>query len=345
VKSIGDFALNIIPNIDTIKLYSGISALDSLGNIASKIFDTFKKAYNVVDDSAESLRNLAYVGKELNMPAEQIKVMERTMVKFGLSSEQAANALKSIAKFKGGAPFGEFDTGLIMKAGLLPTDFGKDWKKNLELLSKKYSSTDNINVRSAIESLVPGLGRMLTDPKQLRSYIAEAQKMTDLSGVDWKGIEKYGTSKADMSIAMDNLAIAFTNAALPGLTVAIVGLTELLNSENLKNFINFTGNAVSTSSQRLSRPYEDLTIKERLWGGMMSKFPAIGLGIEALKWNFDMSSRADKVSKEAAQAVQVNLEVHNNSDGSNIDTKIKQQQVNKNREMQQANLKRGAAGK
>jgi hypothetical protein len=92
VKSIGDFALNIIPNIDTIKLYSGISALDSLSNIASKVWDVFKGAYGVVDNTADSLRSLAYVGKELNLPVEQIKVMENTMKLFGLNSEQAAGA-------------------------------------------------------------------------------------------------------------------------------------------------------------------------------------------------------------------------------------------------------------
>jgi hypothetical protein len=226
-----------------------------------------------------------------------------------------------------------------MKAQLMPTDFGKDWKKNIELLSKKYTSTDNINVRSAIEQLVPGLAPMLTDQKKLIQYISEAQKMTNLSGIDFKAVEQYGKEKGALSIAMDNLAIAMTGAALPGLAKAIEALTAIFNSPLIKNVMTGIGENLSQTSDVLTgggKSLGEMSFEERLSG----KFPALGIGLKALKASYQPQENIQQAAavvrtEQAKQPVQVHLEVHNKSDGSNIDTQIKQKQIDNNKKMTQ----------
>lgn len=325
MESIGDFALDIIPKIDTIKLYSGISALDSLGRIADRIFAVFKGAYGVVDDTADKLRDLAFVGKELNVPVQQIKVMENTMKKFGLNAEQAATALKSMAKFRGGAPFGEFDTGLIMKAGILPTDFVKDWEKNLLMLSKKYSETENINVRSAIAGLVPGGERLLTDPEMLKQYIGEARKQTRLSGVDFGDVEGYGKAKGDMSIALDNLSIAMTQAALPGLTSAVQGLTEVLNDPKVRAFFGGIGSVLGTTGEKAS----DVLVEGKpiLQSRMIQDFRSQIIDYFSPK---QIKERGQSSSEGAASYVNQKFNVYVKTDGTHADVKIQQADKVKN---------------
>lgn len=325
MESIGDFALNIIPNLDTIKLFSGITALDSLTNIANKIFNVFKGAYGVVDDTADKLRDLAYVGKELNMPVEQIKILENTMKKFGLNSEQAANALRSISKFKGGAPFGEFDTNLILKAGLLPTDFGKDPFKNIELLAEKYAGTTNVNVREAIASLVPGMERMLTSPAVLRQYLSEARKQTDLSGIDFGEVEKYGKGKGDFAIALDNLAMAMSNAALPGLTSAIKGLTEILGDPSVKTFFSGVGKVLSVTGQKVGdvvvegKPILQSTIIQDFRSQIIDYFSSN-----------QIRDRGKEASQNAANYINNKFNVYVKTDGTHADVKIEQDNMRRN---------------
>ena len=326
MESIGDFALDIIPRIDRVNLYTGITALESLTKISERVFSTFKGAYGVIDDTADKLRDLMYIGKQLNIPAEQIKVMENTMKKFGLNSTQAATALKSIAKFRGGAPFGEFDTGLIMKAGLLPTDFGQDWKKNIELLSQKYNSTDNVNVRSAIAELVPGLERMLTDPSRLRQYISEAQKQTRMSGVNFGDVEKYGKLKGDMSIALDNLAIAMNNAALPGLTEALKGLTGFLSTPQVQNFFMGIGQATGKAAKFLTeKGYfsdldESLMLERKKMNLGTDKYESWGI----VKRIMDIRTQDKNTSSENMGYPTSNFNVFVKTDGTHADVKIQQ---------------------
>jgi hypothetical protein len=335
MESIGDFALNIIPNLNTLKLYSGITALDSLTNIADKIFRVFKGAYGVIDDTADKLRDLSYVGQQLNMPIEQVKTLEYTMRKFGLNSKQAAEALKSIQKFRGGAPFGEFDTNLILKAGLLPTDFGKDTLKNLDLLASKYNATDNINVRAAIAALVPGLERLLTNPALLRRYYLESQRQADLAlqGLDKEQIEKYGKSKGDLSIALDGLAIAMTNAALPGLTDAITGLTQVMNEPEIRSFFTGTGKILNlagrTAGENIAEPPMQLIpniLKQHVFG--MKKEDS--LLIEFFKRNFNVKGNALSAKESAQQYLNAKFNVHVTTDGTAADVKIEEERNKRN---------------
>jgi hypothetical protein len=322
MKSIGDFAINIIPDIDTIKLYSGITALHSLGQIADSIFDKFKSAYNVVDDTAESLRDLAYAGKELDIPVQQIKIMENTMKLFGLNSEQAVEALKSMSKFTSGAIFGEIPEDLILKAGLVPSMFGKDWQENMKLLSRVYQANTNRTSRESLNQIFgSGVERMLTDPQRLRDYIEQATQLTaKISPSDLAAAEKYQADQAKLAISMDNLAIAMNRAAMPGLTKAIESFTTVMKDPKVKKFFEGAGSVLSyagtTIGENITEPPLELipNMLKRAFG--LSKDQS--LLIEFLKFNFDLKANA----VNAKQFAQEYFHITNISDGTSIDTKI-----------------------
>jgi hypothetical protein len=338
LKSIGDFAINIIPSIDTIKLFSGITALNSIAELADKIYGVFKRAYNVVGDTSENLRDLAYAGKELNIPVQQLKIMENTMKLFGLNADQAVDALKSMEKFRSGAVFGEIPEDLILKAGITPMMFGKDWQENMMLLSRVYAANTNRSARESLNQIFgSGVERMLTDPARLKSYLQQATDITaKITPKDLEMAEKYQLQQAKLSIAMDNLALALTGAALPGLTNAVISLTDLMKSEGFQNFISSIGGFVSHSAniagQVLNPP--ELSTKAKLYSGM----PLLGFALEQFFKNLNLKENATTAKTETTEYLQnkfpLNINITNKSDGSYIDTVIE----NKNRATQMDNI-------
>jgi len=230
MKSIGDFAINIIPNIDTIKLQTGITALDSMTNIGSKVWDAFKRVYDMVDNTADRLTDLNYAARSLHMPIEQIDHIQRTMKLFNLDSNQAVEALKSIAKFRTGAKYGEFDEKLIMKAGLLPSSFGNDPIANLVMLNKLYQSDpNNYNRRAAISALVPGWEPMLSaKPEYLEKMVQKSMQYGLVHDRDLKGVAEYEVKKGMLSILTEQLKIEVLKISIDRLSSGIENFTSLL---------------------------------------------------------------------------------------------------------------------
>lgn len=340
MKSIGDFALNIIPNIDTIKLNTGITALDSLSNIAGKVWDVFKGAYGVIDNTAEKLRDINYVAKELKLPVDQVLLMSRAMTMYGENADQAFGIMKAMGKFKAGARYGEYDTGLIMKAGLTPESFGNDPVKNIEMMIKKYQGAD-INARSAIVGLLgPGSERMLAGGlPQFQKTITDLMKtMPDKAA--WEASEKYKQETAKMSIALDNLAIALTGAGLPGLTKAIIRISEILESSKVKKIINKTGTAMSLTGEAFSELSEgNIKGGVKLGNAFISNIPRFAAAKALMDFGYDIILKGftSGSAKEAAENAKIYLNINNHSDGSHIETTVKQVNADTSKRVIQTN--------
>jgi hypothetical protein len=336
-SSIGDFALNIIPKIDMMQLNTGITALDSLSNLASKIAKGFKGAFDVVDDTAESLRNLAYAGKELSMPVAQIKLLENTMKLFGLNAQQAVGTLKTMKQFQSGAIFGQIPTDLIMKSGLTPMMFGNDWVKNMEMLSRVYASNTNASARQSLNQIFgAGIERMLTDPAKLKQYINEARAtLPTITDKNLQQAELYTKGKGDLSIAMDNLALALTSDALPGLTEAITGLTTFLNSPMAKEMFHITGKVLGGAGKIVGQAATDLskgtesTLLNSLKQGSNPSMDYTDIG------NAFYQKKEDKQQP----TVNVNVEFDVKSDGTSVDIKHKEQSKQVQKRVQQTGIR------
>jgi hypothetical protein len=217
MKSIGDFAINITPNVNTVALNTGITALDSLSNLAGKVYDGLKKAYNVVDETADSMFGLVDAARQLDQPIDKVDTFRKALRLMSIDASAAYGALKTIGQIRGGVSFGKVIDDAIIQAGIIGTAIPKDPEAAFKYIQRKYQSTKNLEVRKTLSGLFPGVERGLATPMGTTDKYWEMARKQAIHPTDIAGVEHYKALTGELKNTREQFEVELMRSTLPAL--------------------------------------------------------------------------------------------------------------------------------
>ena len=245
LKSVGDFAVNIIPTVDSSKLNKGIQFLGNLGN-ATKLLDfgaKLGKAFTgLLTDTAEATNEMYLFAKSIGQPIQKVEQLRRAFILSGSSAETADSSMQSLLKTVQGFKYGEGNFELLGKAGIAPQMFSGDPFKDIEMLSKRFSKMN----AAQRQYFIGGAGLSPDSLRYLSLETKERQKLLNLAQQTGLATEKQGKDSFQF---MQNMAMTkqqyesfkrtLVSETLPDISKTMQNLSELLKDQE---FLDATKN-------------------------------------------------------------------------------------------------------
>lgn len=292
LKSIGDFAVNIIPTVDQGKFNKGVQFLGNLGNTTKLIDFGMKlgKAFTgILTDTAEATSEMYLFAKSLDLPIGKVEQLRRAFVLSGTSADVADSAMQGLLKTVQGFKYGEGNFEMLGKAGITPQMFSGNPLKDIEMLGGRFSKMNAAQRQYFISGagLSPDALRYLSlETKERQRILTLAQSTglaTEKQGKDsFQFMQNMSATKQqyesfkrtlvsetlpDVSKTMKSLSELLQDkeflTAVKDLSIAISKLAEILAGglgDAIKGFAMFT-KPLETGKEALSG------VKSMLWGG------------------------------------------------------------------------------
>jgi hypothetical protein len=258
LKSVGDFYVNIIPKLDQIALNTGISAVNSTMEIASKAWGIGKKAFGFLGDTSKVSADMVRFADSLKRPIEMVETLQNMFELVGLSVNDANAAMQGLIKSASEKGlWGNADWARLSRHGLSEGMFTGDPFKDIVLLNRVLSKISDpkiiTDILSAVNLPLETMQLLGLNPKEFKEILDKAQRLS-ITNKDARANMSYQNQILALNLTMDKFKAELVSKMLPELTSIVSKLNQLLTD---KEFMS-TMKSLAQSTAILAEGFLDL---------------------------------------------------------------------------------------
>jgi hypothetical protein len=353
MKSVGDFAINIIPTIDTKRLREDAALLGNIGNITQitdKLTSGFKAAYSMIDDTANSISNLAYTARALKMPIEQIDLLRKSLRLVGVDANDAQQIFAGLTKTAFGFKWGKVGEGLLAQGGMTPAMFGKDRLKNIEMLHRVLKGAEYGKASTVVGELgLPESSLRLLQSPNFYKILEQAKSGGLISGRQGKAAMDFIGQKGGFANVGETFKANVMENVLPAFTQALNEFTNIISGSDFVKNMSLLAESMAMFTVGITK------VMGGTVGVLGGAGELIGKGIDYFTKENVVSTVKQQTEKgyvgskenpvNAANADMLNktpvINITNISDGTHVKTTIDKAFKEKNKQSQQVTNARG----